>query len=377
MKLALAAAACLLVAADASAAFLNAQLCHITPAKQKLFFSNGVGNTPAQAYVSASTAQELLLQTPAGAALLEPSRVSNLYHENNGAAQDVAETLLQKARVETANPNIVWDNLVAVARGAVSAQPISLAQLFKALSDFDAERLKQKSLAQIDAEAAKDVQKVVEYLKSNPESRALVVGHSQGTLYANSLMDHSIRAQAAGIWPIAQGDIAKKIRIVNIGAAASYVAGQAAVDRPPQYVTSSNDKVILGLRGAAAAIGLADPMAANNTAAFVRTPPSASPPLGLDPDYALNHGFVSTYLYDTTSNYPAMRLLEYALLEQMVPLAAYQERVQVQVDVQSPVAQTNFADGTAPDQPPQYLSGPFRFGDPQILIEQLCRASPE
>lgn len=247
--------------------------------------------------------------------------------------------------------------------------PTTLYAIRLAIVSHHEEELRSLAKTQILAESAKDVGQLVEYLKAGPSRRALVVGHSQGTLFANTVFELAQMAQRNGLWNIPANEVGERIRIVNIGAAAASVAGQTLYSSPPQYVTSSHDAVILMLRGASAYAGLSAPLAANTNSSYALSAPGAST---TNSDFAANHGFVSTYLNDTTASYPALRLLENVLLEDVrVGALGPSERIDVEMDIYSPVPQsTSFGGSTISPAPPLVLSGPWNFGDMEFPIRQ-------
>ena len=309
-------------AVSQQASAIEIDICKFSMKTPAVFFSNGVGNTPHQARISL---KEASLQLKTGAALVAPegsvattelladsTSFVSLYHANNGAVQDISETLLQKARAEARSEDVTWDHIIALAKG-LPAPTIAISQMLSAIASFNADEIRRKALTQVAEESRHDLDTITAYLKSKPGARALVIGHSQGTLYANALYESAIALQAAGWWNLPM-TVEESVRVVNVGVAADRVAGQMNPADPPQYVTSSNDLVILGLRGLSAAIDLSPPLPTNNGAHFVTSAPGAGL-LGFNVDAIQNHGFVSTYLYDGLSRYPLRTLLRNVLLQ--------------------------------------------------------------
>lgn len=77
--------------------------------------------------------------------------------------------------------------------------------------------------------------------------KILIIGHSQGTFYANALYDYLIR----------RGTPARSIAVYNIATPGSYVAGHG------RYLTNENDAVINSVRKAAVQSGYPSPLPAN------------------------------------------------------------------------------------------------------------------
>ncbi|MEK7628588.1 MAG: hypothetical protein AAB421_04215 [Patescibacteria group bacterium] len=79
--------------------------------------------------------------------------------------------------------------------------------------------------------------------------KILILGHSQGTFYANALYDYLIK----------RGVPAKSLAVYNIATPASYVAGHG------KYLTNANDAVIAEVRQTAKESGYPQPLPANTS----------------------------------------------------------------------------------------------------------------
>ena len=356
----------------AIAAPIEFNLCKFQIKPHTLFFSNGVGNSIEQAYGSLNQMHEVLTsQSNVDSGEFVTKDIAKiLYHANNGLFQDISETLLQKARAEARDVNVTWDNIVSVANGVSTTLTLGMSQLVMAITGFEFDQLKAKSLAQVDLESKADYSLVMQYLNQNPDSRILLVGHSQGTLYANGVYENAVKDKEAGQAFIGEL-VADRIRVINVGAAADRVAGQVDPANPPQYVTSKLDSVIFALRGLAASVDLNPPLPTNTDAKFNRSVPGL---LGVDTDSLMNHGFVSTYLYDTSSSYPLQKLLRNAMLEHVKPYGnSIVSSLEVEVDLNAPKAQhPRYVDSTIMYTPNRTfnLTEAYKFSNQYFSIDQ-------
>lgn len=321
--------------------------CSYTPKPYTVAFSNGVGNTVTQATTSLRlTMQSMgapdLYSDGSGvnatedfSGLVQHEDVILLYHANDGIAQDVSETLLQKAQAEASTP-ITWGDIVNVLDGASGALPLSMSQMTEAFRQFYMGEVLKKAAARVATEADDDYQKIRAILKADPGARILIIGHSQGTLYANGVYQRALDNEHLEGWG-ADGYVQNHIRVVNVGAAADRVAGQLNPTAPPQYVTSSVDAVIGGLRILSSSLGLNQPLDANNSAHFSTNVPGSNYLWGrLSSDLLLNHGYVSTYLSDSSSSHPLQKLLKNVLLEDVeISNVSAGQNIEVEIDIQS------------------------------------------
>ncbi|MEK7628191.1 MAG: hypothetical protein AAB421_02095 [Patescibacteria group bacterium] len=101
--------------------------------------------------------------------------------------------------------------------------------------------------------------------------KILILGHSQGTFYANALYDYLIK----------RGVPAKSLAVYNIATPASYVAGHG------KYLTNANDAVIAEVRQTAKESGYPQPLPANTS--IPRNPTEVGS------EWA-GHGISTTYL---------------------------------------------------------------------------------
>lgn len=93
-----------------------------------------------------------------------------------------------------------------------------------------------------------DLLKIAERLRGEVKTqKILILGHSQGTFYANALYDYLIR----------RGVPARSISVLNIATPASYVAGHGS------YLTNTNDNLVKAVRSAARTIAHPEPLSAN------------------------------------------------------------------------------------------------------------------
>ncbi|MDO8560606.1 MAG: lamin tail domain-containing protein [bacterium] len=117
--------------------------------------------------------------------------------------------------------------------------------------------------------------------------KILLVGHSQGTFYANKIHDYLL----------ANGEEKGAVGIYNVATPDSSVAGYENVPSQGAYLTSQNDKVINAVRAVALKVGAKQPLPANIDIAL--TPQEAADPNG-------GHSFSGVYL----SNAPVRMVSE-------------------------------------------------------------------
>lgn len=106
--------------------------------------------------------------------------------------------------------------------------------------------------------------------------KVLLVGHSQGTFYANEIYNYLL----------AHGEPKGSLSVYNLATPASFVAGGG------NYLTSENDKIVNAVRDAAAKIGASQPLPANISIPL--SPEETAKPFG-------GHSFSNVYLLNAAS----------------------------------------------------------------------------
>jgi len=350
-------------------------LCTYTPKEIISIFSNGVGNPKFEAAASQEALSSALQNkeiTPGRYPAVDLSKyVGNepksylLYHANNGFIQDVTETLLQKARDE-AKTDVTWDSLIGALTGTSGVVSITLAQAITALTNFRFEEVKDSATQQIQSDYLRDYSILQGVIKSNPDSRFLIVGHSQGSLYANAVYNKVVadpQLVMASTVPLKD-----RLIVVNVGAAASSVGGQdpSSVAR---HVTSNYDAVIAALRIFSPGLGLSGPLPNNSTSSHQAGLSGGSI---FDPDGILNHGFVSTYLADASAQNSLQSMLLKALQQQFGP-SNVKSGYQIDVEIKEYGNGLNLRPDSSfsGNMAPSIINAPYDLGGWSVFSEPI------
>ena len=216
--------------------FSNAQESPENPCDSpyRIYFGNGIANTETDWVNSLDQIHSMIGDQYHGM----PVTYANAINPSKGILVDLRVVFAQKI---SEDPSLTWSILVSVYLGLTSgldASVVSSTQV--AISDVErnAEQvLIQQYQSQVQGSYV-DPQ-VVQYVGSftddivNHARRVLLVGHSQGTLYANSA--YSVLYQNPAIKP-------NNFEVVGVAEIANSVAGGGA------YVTSDNDVYVSALR---------------------------------------------------------------------------------------------------------------------------------
>lgn len=350
-------------------------ICKYSPMKYRIFFSNGVGNRPSGAVLSSSKLRSSLLTDRSVAEMIDEGDAIVLYHRDNGLKGDLAEVLVQKVREASASKSskINWDVISRVGKG-LSDPLLSVAEIVSGIQLFHSQPLDDQAKQRVDTESKHDLEVVESYLAGNPNRRALVVGHSQGSLYANSLYESAQAKEVSRQWrgPL---PVYRSITVFNVGAAAGRSVG-GLPNRAPldQYVTSSNDRVINKLRDQSIQAGLLPPLTANNSASHTLTMKGW---FEIDQDSFLHHGFVETYLADRAG----LRSMSKVLADNIVEMLEVRDqsspnRIEVDIDVFSGQAIRVPGDSTAIPDTAYYVYsarplGGFAYQPAKVMLGQM------
>ena len=229
-------------------------------------FSNGIQNTRDQAIasheklmmksVNAGFSAKLLLYHAKGrdhnkpGALSFPLDIFEVFAllsketiAGNAATEKVATKIAGGFRSPEARPSVLYEQLISFAT--------------KARDEIETLAFKQNTPDNVRLTVANDAVALATWLKLGNLVR--VSAHSQGTLWANAAM-----SLVESEHPI----LAKQMRLVSAGMAASKVWQTPGSPLASSYVTNENDFVIGVLRNVATHIGLPSPAASNSVHPF-------------------------------------------------------------------------------------------------------------
>jgi hypothetical protein len=214
-----------------------------------------------------------------------PIRVAatQLFHDTHGVV-DFAEVYLQKVEEAALAGRVTRPEALMAFMAALSgnsAGALGVAELDDAL-DAAKRELATASFVKVaqenvSSDVDRDVAAVGEVLDSG--DYALIVAHSQGTLFANQVMRRLYAERPHSV-------VNDKVFLVSAGVAASSVVGRDGVASLSNYVTAHSDVAINGLRIAASLARMSAPAFPNATVTVGRED-------GLD---SLHHGYETTYL---------------------------------------------------------------------------------
>lgn len=283
-------------------------------------FSNGIQNTRDQALASheklmmktasAGFAEKILLYHAKGRDHNQPGRLS--------FALDMFEVFALLSKESIAG-NPANEKLASkIAGGYRSPESKPSTTYLQLVGFFDGARDKVETLAfqqntpdNLRVTVANDALTLTTWLKLG--NLVMVSAHSQGTLWANAAL-----ARVESEQPL----LAKQVRLVSAGMAASKVWQTPGSALASSYVTNTSDLVIGTLRSVAGAAGLPLPMPSNSTHSFIFSEPQG-------------HGFDKVYLNEaeqTGADFLKLHSAGVAKLQddnRMTPLASYEATVDV------------------------------------------------
>jgi hypothetical protein len=232
-----------------------------------------------------------------------PVSYGNSFNPSGGFLSDLTTVFQQKL---TEDSSLSWELLVKVFLGLTAdINPVVVASvnaLISSVANQSSEELKNQFASQYTYVDDKVVQDVAAYTDdiTNHSRRVLVVGHSQGNLYANAAYrllytNPTITTQS--------------FKVVGVASPADFVAGGGP------YVTSDKDMVINALRF----------MVASSTL-------PANVPVDFNENDISGHNFVATYMNPALyarSQIVKMVLSQLNAIEE--PLSSYDYRVQMDI----------------------------------------------
>lgn len=207
----------------------------------KIYFGNGVMNTPTDWVASRQELQAAIGTVHQGV----PIKYANAYNPSAGLLHDLRTVFAQKI---SEDPSLSWRLLASTWLGVASDKGAwrlhKIKDTIRAIEKKSAalrNNALEKSYTYVDAKVIDHVAAFTDDIVTHGK-RVLVVGHSQGGLYANAA--YRLLHQNPAIKP---GSFA----VAGVGTAADFVAGNGA------YVTSDADMVINALRALVAPSTLA------------------------------------------------------------------------------------------------------------------------
>lgn len=302
----------------------------------KIYFGNGIMNSPTNWIASRLELQAAFGNTHHGI----PVTYGNAYNVSGGMLRDLETVFAQKI---SEDPSLSWASLARIWLGVESKRDASRGkdnQIKELIQDIE-----KKSAADFSNKFEKNYtyldQKVVNHVAAFMDDilvhgrRVLVIGHSQGGLYANAA--YRLLYSNPSIQPDNFG-------VTGVGTAASFVAGHGA------YVTSSSDMIINTLRTL-----VAQPTLAANV----------SVPLHMH-DMS-GHRFVHTYLNPKYAARPAVLKMVAAALDRLVePASAYDYAIRVDV----PLSMASAKDGAIQSQSLRRVS--IGICDKSLASQHFC-----
>lgn len=204
----------------------NAAIDACSPSSNFLIaYINGVNTTKEEARRNNRLLKEAVGTSHNG----EQVEVMLAYNQTRGLLDDVVDVLRQKSREY---PGVSSDLIFkALVNGTVSSLlPESLKEY---VANFHINKIKESRLVSYSDDDLKDIVSAIR-AKVTENRKILLVPHSQGNIYANAAFAELISGNNAV--PVSA------IKILGIASPAAYVAGNG------DYITSSNDLVISGLR---------------------------------------------------------------------------------------------------------------------------------
>jgi hypothetical protein len=246
-----------------------------------VMFSNGVQTDRDTSVVLAGLTHDRMKArhptTPVGDAGVQ------LFHDTHGVI-DFAEVYLQKVDEaalagRVTKPEALMAFMAALSGNSASA--LGVAELDDALNaarrELATASFVKTAQENVSSDVDRDVAAVGEIFDRG--DYALIVAHSQGTLFANQVMRRLYAERP-------HSTVNDKVFLVSAGVAASAVVGRDGVASLSNYVTAHSDGAISALRLAAPLYNLSAPAFSNASVTSGRDD-------GLD---SLHHGYETTYL---------------------------------------------------------------------------------
>jgi hypothetical protein len=226
------------------------------PAQIRVAFSNGILTPVFLGRDTARTVQKRAAELN-NRVRVDEGNVVFFYHESNGIG-DFAETFLQKEK-EPAFADISFaakaTTFLRVITGVADGSALATALLVIAQKAVPA-ALMADAQSRVDLAVANDV-KLAKNVLDQGDS-LMVVAHSQGNLYSNEVL-----RQLYATMPASQVD--NRVAMISAANPARGVVGKGGMAYDYNYVTSTTDLVIDGVRLAALALGQLQPSLPNVT----------------------------------------------------------------------------------------------------------------